>query len=71
MACWIASATTPEGPRSQELGSCAGTGMAVADLHNGLTGDENRRLADAPIDDAILLALAGLVRVQSTCLEHS
>ena len=43
--------------------------MAVADLHNGLTGDENRRLADTPVDDVILLALAGLERVQSTFLE--
>lgn len=42
------------------------------DLNNGLTADENRQLARTPhIDEAVLLALTGLERIQSTFVEHS
>ena len=41
-------------------------------LNNGLTSDENRRLARTPhIDEAVLLALTGLERIHSTSAKQS
>ena len=41
-------------------------------LNNGLTSDENRRLARTPhIDEAVLIALTGLERILSTSAKQS